>query len=308
MFYGENLNFNNNSMRRGFMKKKVKKDVYQIITDQIINLLEQGVIPWHKPWNAENGAPCNLSSGKAYRGINTFLLSCMGGSKYWLTFKQAKDMKGTVKKGSKGAPVVFWNWREREIKDEKTGEVEIKTNPIIRYYTVFNLDQIEGVETPKEEETEKLEFTPIEAAEKIINGMPNSPEIRYGGNRAFYSPITDLVGMPEKVDFEGAEEFYNTFFHELTHSTGHLDRLKIKEVENLNPFGSASYSREELVAEMGAAFLCGHSGIERKTITNSASYIGSWLKKLRNDKKFVVTAAAQAQKAADFILDKKKEN
>lgn len=285
-----------------------RTDVYQIITDRILDQLEQGCVPWQKPWRSVGGvAPTNLHSGRPYRGINVFLLSVAPfSSPYWLTFRQAKERGGHVKAGSKGYPVVYWNWRE--VTEETTGNEEPKTKlvPFLRYYTVFNVEQTEGVAYPKPETLDNNNNS-IEACEQIVANMPHRPVIRHQGDAAYYQPTADRVTMPPMGLFRSSEEYYSTLFHELTHSTGHESRLARPTLTELCPFGSTNYSKEELVAEMGAAFLCGQTGIENRTIDNSAAYIKNWLSKLRNDRKMVVCAAAQAQKAADLILGRTHE-
>lgn len=283
----------------------MKKNIYDMVTERIEQLLNQGVVPWLKPWRPEAGEHRNLISKKPYRGINVFLLSSMGyDSPFWLTFNQAKKIGGKVKKGEKGTVVIFWKWLPKEEKQEN-GEVKRFKIPMLRYYTVFNVEQCEGIPAEKIpaldgiEEAEKME--PIAAAALLVENMPHRPSIEHGGNRACYSPSADRIKMPKFEQFNSAEEYYCTIYHELAHSTGHPSRLDRKEVVNVQPFGSEDYSKEELVAEMTAAFLCGATGIEQATIENSAAYIQGWLKELKNDRKLVVHAAAAAQKAADFI-------
>jgi len=260
--------------------------VYQIVTDRILESLEKGTVPWHKPW-AGGGIPMNLKSKKPYRGINTFMLSLTRfSSRYWLSYKQAKAMGGQVRKGEKSTMVVFWKWIDGE--DKKTGEE--KRIPILRYYNVFNLDQIDGIKDP--DEREDREHKPIEEAEKIVAEMPNRPEIQHKEPRASYSLYGDFVNMPRPESFDNGEEYYSTLFHELGHSTRHKSRLNREK---------NSYAQEELVAEMTAAFLCGVTGIEDKTLDNSAAYIDSWRKRISEDPRLVVTAGAQAQKASDYI-------
>lgn len=280
----------------------MSESVYQVVTDRIISLLEKGTVPWHQPWHSSNQAPQNLVSRKPYRGINIFLLNALGySSPYFLTFKQAQDLGGHVKRGEKGTPVVFWKWLD--VEDEETHES--KRVPFLKYYSVFNIAQCEGVEVPVTILSPSTP-SPIQAAEQIVASMPNRPEIRTGLNRAFYSPAGDFVGMPSVHQFPKDEEYFSTLFHELTHSTGHESRLNRKGVAgsegNWSSFGSEPYSKEELVAEMGAVFLCGEAGIVDRTLDNSAAYISSWLQRLKNDSKLVVQAAAQGQRAADFIL------
>jgi antirestriction protein ArdC len=286
-----------------------KTTIYDMVTERICQILEQGEIPWRKPWvTSERQIPMNLKTRKEYRGINIFLLaSCGFSSRYWLSFKQAKDMGGTVQKGERGSIVVFWKWREIEKKDEETGETEIKKRPLLRYYTVFNLDQINGIDKPDEPKAVNFDFCPIQQAEQIITGMPNPPSITHNEDRAYYRPSQDKVNMPPENLFKISAEYFCTAFHELIHATGHESRLNRSGITDISFFGSHEYSKEELIAEFGAAFLCGAAGIENQTVENSAAYIQSWLKKLRNNKKWLVTAAAQAQKAADYILNNKLE-
>lgn len=276
-------------------------DVYTIITNRITDLLEKGTVPWRKPWNAQSNMPKNLVSKKEYRGVNIFLLACQEySSPYWLTYKQATERGGFVKQGEKSTPVIFWKWLD---KDESVSGGKV---PLLRYYSVFNVEQTEGVTAPEPEEVHKTVDTIPDVAEIVAN-MPLRPELKFGGNRAFYSPTLDYVQLPHLSIFVTPEEYYSTLFHEYVHATGHEKRLARKSILEPSYFGSHEYSKEELVAEMGAAFLCGHAGIENSTIENSAAYIKGWLKALKNDKTLLVHAAGQAQKAADYILNRKPE-
>jgi antirestriction protein ArdC len=281
-------------------------DVYQIVTDQIIELLEGGTIPWQQPWaRGTAGFPRNLRTGKSYRGINVFLLAVTAWqqgyeSAYWLTFKQARERGGTVKKGEQSTLVVFW--KQLEIEDEESGKK--KRVPCLRYYRVFNVAQCDGIEAPDVADEKPLDFLPIEAAAQIVDGYATCPTITYGGTRACYRPLSDEVLMPNPERFVSAEAFYNVLFHELVHSTGHGSRLARFE-DAPTAFGSADYSKEELIAEMGAAFLSAHAGIVTATVVNSAAYIQGWLKQLRNDKRLVVGGAGAAQKAVDWILGRR---
>lgn len=273
--------------------------VYDIINQRITDLLEQGTVPWHKPWNAQSNMPRNIS-GREYRGINVFLLATQQyGSAYWLTFNQVQAKGGHVRKGEKSTPVIFWKWLDKKDDDSATGKI-----PMLRYYNVFNLEQVEGVSAPEPEESNN-DHQPLPLPEEIFKNMPLRPELKFGGNRAYYSPSLDYIQLPHLSTFDTPEEYYSTLFHEITHATGHQSRLGRKSILEPSYFGSHEYSKEELVAEMGAAFLCGFSGIENITIENSAAYIAGWLKALKNDKTLLVHAAAQAQKAADFILNRK---
>jgi antirestriction protein ArdC len=280
----------------------MSETVYQVITDRVIALLQQGTVPWQKPWQGAELAPQNLVSRKPYRGVNVFLLHAMSyTSPYWFTFKQAQELGGHVRKGEKACPVVFWKWLDVE----RDGQAE--RVPFLRYYSVFNVAQCEGIDAHIPSATgPKHEHSPVETAERIVQGMPKRPLIKDGQAQAFYSPTHDFVGMPSPEQFRSGEGYYSVLFHELTHSTGHESRLSRKGVSGADgqwsAFGSNPYAKEELVAEMGAAFLCGQAGIVERTIENSASYIANWLSKLKDDCKLVVQAAAQAQKAADFIL------
>jgi antirestriction protein ArdC len=269
---------------------------YEVVTESIIKQLESGVAPWRKPWRTE--MPTNLASKKEYRGINVFLLASLGyGSRYWLTYRQAQTLGGSVRKGEHGSKVVFWKIDEYRKEDKETGETENRKSILLRYYTVFNLEQCEGIKSPEPTRV----IAPLEQCETIVNSMPNPPGFEQDA-RAFYRPSTDTVGMPARSAFDSAEEFYSTLFHELTHSTGHPSRLGREGIMDHNPFGNEDYSKEELVAEMGAAMLCGVAGIQSRTLDNSASYLQSWINRLRSDSRLVVSAASQAQKAADYIL------
>lgn len=281
----------------------MKVDVYQVITDRVITLLEQGQIPWQKPWQSGELMPRNAISGREYRGVNVFLLHAMSyASPFWLTFNQSKELGGTVRRGEKACPVVFWKWLESDDPADK------RRIPFLRYYSVFNVAQCDGIPADKipSLNVTKREHSPIVEAERIVAAMPCRPEVKSGQSRAFYSPAGDYVGMPAPEHFRTGEDYYSVLFHELTHATGHESRLNRKGVGGADgewsAFGSTPYAKEELVAEMGAAFLCGQAGIVERTLDNSAAYVGSWLQRLRDDRRLVVQAAAQAQKAADFIL------
>ena len=264
--------------------------VYEIITAQIIAQLEKGVVPWRQPWR--NGLPKNLVSGKVYRGINLFLLS-MVNDEYFVTRKQAERLGGRIR--CKGFPVVFWKILERE--NLKSGEIE--RIPLLRYYKVYPVSGVDGLDVPA---TNAVHVAPIDAAEEIVRNMPNPPAIRYGGRGACYFPSRDEVQMPEMKNFTDSDEFYSTLFHELAHSTGHQIRLDRDGVTKNWSFGSNEYSEEELIAEMSASFLCGFAGIGQRTMQNSAAYLDGWLKKLQADPKYIVKVGSKAQRAADHIL------
>jgi antirestriction protein ArdC len=273
--------------------------VAEIVTERIIAALEKGNIPWKKTWSTN--LPKNLVSKKDYRGMNVFILAACSSDEYFVTYKQAAALGGNVKKGEKGIPVIFWNFVEHENKE--TGKK--KTVPFMRYYTVFGLSQCENLKAP--EKTVK-QNNPIENCEKVIANMPNKPNMKDGSN-ASYQPVTDTVTMPQINAFQNAESYYATLFHEEIHATGHNSRLNREGVaEHAAAFGSATYSKEELVAELGSAFLCAETGISSDNlIENSVAYVQSWIKALKNDAQFIISASSKARKAAEYILNKKDE-
>jgi len=278
-----------------------KHEIYQKITDFMVASLECGVIPWQKPWNTSETAPRNIS-GHIYRGVNIWmLLGQEYASPFWLTFNQAVNLGGKIKKGEKGTIIVFW----KIMKYEATDTAPEKTIPYLRYYYVFNVEQTEGIpedKLPKTNLGDKLNFSPIENCENILEAWDDKPNVKYGGSRAYYTPAHDYVQMPPVEDFVGAEEYYSVLFHEFVHSTGHHSRTNRHAKLSDHRFGSKDYSQEELVAELGAAYLCGMAGIENSTIDNSAAYIKSWIKSLKNDPAMLLNAAGQAQKACDYIM------
>jgi antirestriction protein ArdC len=285
----------------------VALDIYQAVTDRIIELLDQGTVPWRQPiTNTDgNGLPKNLLSNKHYRGINVFLLAVTAWaegyeSPYWLTFKQARERGGHVRKGEKGSLVIFW--KQYATRDKQTGDPVVV--PVLRHYTVFNAAQCDELGLPdgSGNTPEAPMFEPIRVADAIVECYERGPRIEHAGGRAYYRPSEDLVRIPDPARFVDAESYYSTLFHELAHSTGHSSRLDRGLGTKLATFGSPDYSKEELVAEMGAAFLAAAAGISPPTIEQSAAYIESWRKRLKADKKLVVQAAGAGQRAADWIL------
>jgi antirestriction protein ArdC len=283
-------------------------DLYAEITTRITEMLDQGVVPWRSPilGRGTAGHPKNLESGKPYRGVNVFLLAFTAYAKgydssYWLTFNQAKQRGGSVKKGEKSSMVVFWKQYETEDRDTH----QPTKIPVLRYYNCFNAGQCDGLEVPDAQKFEPIEFNPIEAAEAIAKGYQGAPELEHRGSRAFYKPSEDKVRMPEPTRFRSCEEYYSTLFHEYAHSTGHSKRLDRKLDSDPKPFGTPDYGKEELVAEMTAAFLCGYAGITPTVIENQAAYLLGWLKTIKADKKLVIIASGQAQRAADWIRNER---
>lgn len=274
-------------------------NVYEMVTERIIKQLEQGTIPWQKPWTGVRSGAFNRVSKKPYSLINQAILEKPG---EYATFKQWKDLGGHIKKGAKAEMVVFWKIIDVEEKNDK-GEIEKKKLPLLRYYNVFHISQVEGVEPLKEKLNTEIE--PIEEADRIIKEYVDREHITFKeciSDKAFYRPMTDTVVVPLKEQFKNTNSFYQVAFHEITHSTGAQKRLD-RDIKELAPFGSEIYSKEELVAELGSAFLINHLGIETEgTFQNSASYIESWLQVLRNDNKFVVSASSKAEKAVNYIL------
>lgn len=286
------------------------KDIYQTVTDRILEILDRGVVPWRHPIRRSSEGPAlprNLVSNRAYRGINVFLLAVtawMEGYERpdWLTFRQARERGGHVRRGEKGSLVIFW--KRHATTDRQTGEPV--TVPVLRHYTVFNADQCEGIgdstPPPPEDNAEPFAFEPLLEAAAIVNSYENPPRIERKGTAAFYRPSEDLVRVPEPRRYADRESYYCTLFHELAHSTGHSKRLDRGLDTQTRGFGSADYSKEELIAEMGAAFLCAAAGISPATIEQSASYIDGWRKRISTDKKLVVRAAGAGQRAADWVL------
>ena len=280
-------------------------DVYSIVTERVITLLQEGTAPWRKTWRGGD-SPRNLISKKPYRGVNALLLgSTSFASPYWLTFNQVQQLKGRVKKGAKSELVIFWKFfdGQKETDEAASSEQTKRRPPILRYYRVFNVEQTDGLEKHLPPPPEERPFTPIETAARIVEAMPQRPPIQHDEPSAYYAPARDYVNLPRPETFDTPENYYAVAFHELTHSTGHESRLNRAGVagSRLAAFGSADYSREELVAELGSAFLCAEAGIE-STLDNSAAYLKGWLGALKGDARLIVTAASAAQRAADFIL------
>ena len=277
--------------------------IYETITQRILTQLASGVLPWRKTW--KSGLPKSLSTGREYRGINILVLGTTAyTSRYWLTYRETHRQGGHVRKGERATPVIYWKWRtpeELRRLEEETGKKNLAACvPFVS--AVFNLEQVEGVSAPADDLVRRHDH--LHVAEQMLDVMPDQPEIIHTlTSTPAYSPRFDRVTMPHLSQFESADEYYATLFHELTHSVGSPRRL--------NRFGEvagdrfAQYSFEELVAEFGAAFLCGFAGIEnRSTEALQASYIEGWARVFQQDNRVLVRAASAAQRAADYIRGK----
>lgn len=272
-------------------------DIYAAVTDRIIQQLEKGKIPWQKPWGGIGGGAISGTTGKPYSLLNQMLLNKPG---VYYTFSQIQKLGGNVRKGEKSQMVVFWKQIPVKEQDSQTGEVKEAFVPMLRYYNVFHIDQCEGIShTTAAHEPPRTDAD----AESIISAYLDRSGvelIQRISDEAYYSPSRDCVVLPLAEQFGSMAEYYSTAFHELAHSTGHhsrLDRLRATA-----HFGSESYSKEELVAEIAAAALMNHTGLETKgTFRNSAAYIQNWLSALRNDKRLIVSASGAASKAFEYI-------
>lgn len=263
---------------------------YKVVYESIMGLLDKGVAPWRTPW--KGSLPMNAVTKRPYRGINLWILWCQPfNDPRWLTFNQIKAQGGTVKKGSKSVQVVFWSIVEKIDANGKKSGI-----PFLRYFNVFNVEQVEGLSlTPLHREN----FVPNQTADEVVDNFSDC-KIKEG-KRAAYYPRLDEIEMPSRSLFDSDDQFYCTLFHEMIHSTGHGSRLNRPEVVNVGQFGTESYSEEELVAEMGAAFVSAYCGIE-STVESSAAYIAGWKKKLADSPKILIHAASKAQKACDWLL------
>lgn len=281
------------------------RDVYSLVTNRIIEQLEKGTVPWKQPWT-DAGTPQNLLSKRPYTGINVLLLTTLSYQQNcFLTFEQVKEVGAKVNKGEHGHMVVFWKLMGKRL-DQTEDREEHKPLYLLRYYYVFNIAQCTGIpeylipirERPNE---------PIKMCEEIVKGMPCPPAIQHKEQEAYYHREKDVLNMPKRKSFMDSESYYVTLFHELVHSTGHQCRLNRREVVNSTGFGSTPYSIEELTAEIGACFLMSHTGIKNTWFENSVAYLDAWLGVLKKDKRFIIQASSQAQRAVDYILNKIRE-
>ncbi len=284
-------------------------NVYQIITDQIIAQLEAGTAPWRQPWKLRDW-PRSIR-GHKYRGVNVFLTAYQGyTSPYWLTRKEINQRGGTIRTDERHTKIVFWKMLRVSNEDDPE---QTKTIPLLRYFRVWNLEQIDGINAPLSDEPEpEPDLTPQQrhrAATEIVAGYPDRPTITERGDEAYYVPSTDQVFLPPRARFYDLDGFYAATFHELGHSTGHRSRLNrwAKQEDKPGAFGGHAYGREELIAEMTATYLCSEAGIEQ-TMPNHAAYLASWINTIREDVRAVVVAAGAAQRAADHILGRSFKN
>lgn len=291
-------------------------DIFAAVTDRIIAELESGIIPWNRPWSGVSEGAIRRSNGKPYSLINQLLLGKPG---EYLTFKQCKDEGGKVKKGAKSKMVVFWKVLHREKKDASGNVIRDENGlpvddpiPMLRYYNVFHIDDCEGIQPKYTAEHLPATASSVERAEEIIAEYSSRAKLTIEHskqNRAFYSPSRHLVSLPLMEQFEDTAGYYETAFHELTHSTGHESLLnRFSENDGAAAFGSESYSKEELVAEIGACGILHELGLETaKSFRNNAAYIQSWLSALKNDKRLIVSAAGRAEKAIRLILGEQED-
>lgn len=289
-------------------------EVCKMITDRVIKELENGIIPWEKPWIAPKGltGAFNRITKQPYSLLNQMMLGEPG---EYASLKQWNNLGGKIKKGEKGKIVVFWKPYRRnvEVTDEDTGETVQKTVPffILRYYYVFHISQVKGVKPLNIKDVPEDKNKPIEKADHIMKAYTMREGIKLSRGRsdsAYYSPALDKIVLPALKYFKTSEGFYDTAFHEMTHSTGHKSRLNRFDEEKSAAFGSETYSKEELVAEIGSAALANFAGtVTEKTERNNAAYIQNWLQPLKNDVKFIVSAAGKAEKAVNYILGKVEE-
>jgi len=282
----------------------MSKSVYQVINDKIIEIMKQGVIPWKQAWR-DLYAPENYYTGYKYRGINVFLLSAVSESKgysnRWLTFRQIVTLGGKLKAYSKGYPVVFW----KMVNKPKNDDLEETTPfPLLKYYIVFNSSECYGLPVKSNQYEYLTEEDRISRCEKVVRNYKDCPEIIFGDFNPSYDPNADIIKIPTFQTFKSASEYYSTLYHELVHSTGHPTRLNRTLSKDYN---SESYSKEELIAELGSAYLCAETKIDNNVIENQSAYIQNWLTTLKDDPTLLLQASSKAEKSIKYILDKWEE-
>ena len=279
------------------------------IVESIIDSIENNnVLPWHKPWDSVNGMPFNPITGSVYSGINRIILMMRGGDSRYATYNQISAKGGKVIKGSKGITLVYYSQGNTKVTTDANGDdVTVKGYAFARAFTVFNLVEHTtdlDLDTLGIDSTTSKVIGTDSSCDAVYQNMINKPNLYHGLNGAYYVPMTDSVHMPQRESFTTMQHYYATLFHELTHATGHKSRLD--RLDNAARFGSDSYSKEELVADLGGYFICAHTGITNESIhNNSVAYLASWLKVLKSEPKILISAASQAQKAVDSILNRK---
>lgn len=284
---------------------KPKRDMYAEITDKMVAALEAGTVPWRREWATTS--PRSMATGKLYRGTNTFVLGLSAngepGSNWWGTFNQIKNLGGMVRKGEKATTGILWHFI-----DKKNAQADDKKVPLLRAWPLFNATQADWADgMPSRFLPTENDHDTIAEAEAVWHNYLGRPALLHKGDRACYMPGPDEVHMPALNSFNSPEAYYSTLFHEAGHSTGHKDRLNREGIQSIK-FGSHTYGLEELVAEMTAAFLCAHVGIGDSVFENSAAYLASWCETIKENPRMVITAAGQAQRAADHILGYKWED
>ena len=297
---------------------RVKPDLYQVVTDKVIELLEAGTVPWQRPWN-QYGLARNYATGHVYTGINAFLLNFFPSFDvpFYLTYKQAQALGGQVRKGAKAETVYFFktlykdadgkNLKPAQVAKLGSGDKFVKAIPMPRTFHLFNIADVDGIDFEIPELSDNPN-APIEECDNFVTSLQSVPEICHQDlNHAFYAPKADQINMPPLPRFSSPEAYYKTLFHEVTHSTGHDSRLSRPGItlpmEQRVP-GSEPHAHEELIAELGAVYLCHHAGITRQPLQeNAAAYIDGYLGLLKNDKRFLFQASSQAQKAVNFLLE-----
>ncbi|GAA4443376.1 zincin-like metallopeptidase domain-containing protein [Pontibacter saemangeumensis] len=288
----------------------------QQVTSEVIAQLAQGRVPWQQPWTCY-GLPKNYLSGRPYEGFNAFYLQHVTEKRrfaapYFLTFRQALELGGHVKKGEKGTPIVYWKIREGKARENEAGQGEgEKEGPARKFvpfiWTVFNIEQIAGADLALPAAVEHTEWQVIAACQQVVESYPMPrPHIGHGGTQAYYAPVSDRVQLPELKCFASPHAYHATLFHELIHSTGHPQRLS-RFTEKAGRLAEEDYSKEELIAEMGASFLCAFTGIREAVFGNSVAYLKGWAGSLKDDKTMLLSAGTRAFRAASYILGLKAE-
>jgi len=272
--------------------------VPEIFTERVQAHLAAGQIPWRQPWHGGD-VPRNVLTGRQYTGLNALLLHCAGfASPYWLTYRQATDLGGTVRPGSKGQPVAYWTWHDDPRRDR-----EPHRYAALHYRTVFNALQVDGLTTLPTPEPSAAEV--MASCQQVIDDMPRKPRLHHNASRAVYDSGADVVRLPRPTAFATPAEYYATLYHEFAHATGHASRLGRPGLESAHYYGDAIYTAEELIAEMAEALICGHCGLTVEASLSQRDDAAGWSGLLAADPRLIVTAATHATKAVEFILGEK---